>query len=400
LLHLHFFAKKIIAFVINSEKSALRRRKNFEGRVGPSEVVRTRLKFRHMMIKEIFEEPKVTTAFLAEGVKQIQEISDAIGSKRHEMVYITGSGTSYHAGLAAQYAFSTLTRFITSLIPASEFPSWVPSKPTRRSLLIAISQSGESSDILAAATVALEKDMDVLAITNTQDSSLMKMSQYTLLTRAGEELAVTATKSYIAQLMALFLLSVEFAEAEGTRATDTRQLRQQLFRAPRVIAETMNSLNDNVRQLAREYRRQNFFFLLGSGPNYATALEGALKLKEACNIFAEGFASREFLHGPIQLVSKNTSLFFILNEDQLTSAISEIRSVRAFDASVLSIFGRKDEQLEAVSNELICVPEGFPKVFSSMIYIIPLQLFAYHSSVARGLNPDKPEKLTKVVKSK
>ena len=369
-----------------------------EGRVPPCEVVGTHLKFRHMMIKEIFEEPQVTTAFLAEGVKQIQEIADAVSSKRYEMVYITGSGTSYHAGLAAQYAISTLTRFITSLIPASEFPSWIPSNPTRKSLLIAISQSGESSDILAAAKAALEKDMDVLAITNTQDSSLMKMAQYTLLTRAGEEFAVTATKSYIAQLMALFLLSAQLAEAEGTRATETRRLRQQLFKAPEVIAETINSVNDKIQQLARKYSQQNFFFLLGSGPNYATALEGALKLKEACNIFAEGFASREFLHGPIQLVDEKTSLFFIPDEDQLTSAIREIKSVRAFDASVLSIFERKDEQLKAVSNELIWVPKGFPKVFSPMIYIIPLQLFAYYSSVARGLNPDKPEKLTKVVK--
>jgi glucosamine--fructose-6-phosphate aminotransferase (isomerizing) len=358
----------------------------------------TYLKFRHLMIKEIFEEPQVTATLLAKGFKQVQEIAEAISSKHYGRIYITGSGTSYHAGLAAQYAISTLTRFVTSLIPASEFPSWIPSVSAQKPLLIAISQSGESLDVLAAAKVASVKGMDILAVTNTQNSSLMKMSKYTVLTRAGKESAVTATKSHVAQLLALFLLAAQFAETNGDQAIDSTRLRQKLFRAPEILAETINSVDRKVQKLAQEYCHQNFFFLLGSGPNYSTALEGALKLKEACNIFAEGFATREFLHGPIQLVGKGTSLFFILTEDMLEDAISEIRRVRAFEASVLSIFERDDEQLKQASNDLICVPMGFPKVFSSMIHIIPLQLFAYYSSVARGLNPDKPEKLSKVVK--
>ena len=356
------------------------------------------LKFHHKMIEEIFEEPKVTEAFLTKGFKQVEEVASEIGSKQYEMVYITGSGTSYHAGLAAQYAISTLTRRITSLIPASEFASWIPSKPTRKSLLIAVSQSGESSDVLAAAKGAQSKGIDVLAVTNTEGSSLMKMAQYAVLTKAGEELAVTATKSHIAQLMALFSLSAQLAEKEETGRSDGARLKRQLFNAPKIIRETIDSVNAPVKQLADRYSHQNFFFLLGSGPNYSTALEGALKLKEACNIFAEGFASREFLHGPIQLVDQKTSLFFLLTEDQVENALQEIKSVRRFGASVFSVFDRKNGQLKEASSELIRVPSGFPKVFSSLIYIIPLQLFAYYSSVARGLNPDKPEKLTKVVK--
>lgn len=351
-----------------------------------------------MMIKEIFEEPQVTSTFLMKGFKQVQEIAETVSSKRYRMIYITGSGTSYHAGLAAQYAISTLTRYVTSLIPASEFPVWIPPGSTKRSLLIAISQSGESSDVLAAAKAASERDMDILAVTNAQNSSLMKMAKCTLLTRAGKESAVTATKSHIAQLLALFLLAEQFAEIHGNQAVDSKQLRRQLLKAPEIIAETIHSVNGKVQKLAREYCHQNFFFLLGSGPNYATALEGALKLKEACNIFAEGFATREFLHGPIQLVDKRTSLFFIITEEQLEDAMREIRRVRAFEASVLSIFERDDQRLKEASNDVICVPTGFPEVFSSIIHIIPLQLFAYYSSVARGLNPDKPEKLTKVVK--
>jgi glucosamine--fructose-6-phosphate aminotransferase (isomerizing) len=355
-----------------------------------------KLKFHHKMIEEVFEEPKVAEAFLNEGFGQVKEVVEEIGSRKYEMLYITGSGTSYHAGLAAQYAISSLTRFTTSLIAASEFPAWIPSNLSRKSLLIAVSQSGESADVLAAARAARSKGIDVLAVTNAASSSLMKLSNYTVLTRAGPERAVTATKSHIAQLMALFSLSTQLAMKEGAKAAV--KLEEELFRAPSVIGDTIRSVDKKAWRLAKEYSSQNFFFILGSGSNYPAALEGALKLKEACNIFAEGFASREFLHGPIQLVDKRTSLFFLLTEDQIENALNEVRSIRNFGASVFSVVDGVDERLREVSSDLICVSSDFPKVFSSLIYIIPLQLFAYYSSVARGLNPDKPEKLTKVVK--
>jgi glucosamine--fructose-6-phosphate aminotransferase (isomerizing) len=361
-------------------------------------MVEIELEFHHKMIKEIREEPRAIEKLLSEGSEQIQEAADMIRSGQYEMVYIIGSGTSYHAGVAAQYAFSTLTKLITSLVPASEFPSWLPTNSSRKSLLIAVSQSGEGSDVLSAAKAALNRDMTVLAITNTPNSTLMKISHRTVLTRAGKEHAVTATKSYIAQLAALFLLSLDLATAQATKETNSQGLRRKLFMAPKMIAETIDRTDGLMQRLAHKYRNQNFSFLLGSGPNYATALEGALKLKEACNIFAEGFALREFLHGPMQLVDRKTTMFFILTEDQLNGAISEINTMRSFEASVLTISEKMDERLTDASTELVCVPQGFPKVFSPMIYIVPLQLFSYYSSVARGLNPDRPKKLTKVVK--
>jgi len=353
--------------------------------------------FPHHMIREIYEEPRVVQAILSEGSKEIQDIVNKIQSKHYEMIYITGSGTSYHAGLAGQYALSTLARLTASLIPASELPLWIPTVITRKTLLIAISQSGESSDVLAAAKAALNRKMDILAITNTPCSSLTRISHHTLLTLAGEERAVTATKSYVSQLIAIFLLSLELATQQESEAVDLVQLRRKLFMVPDLIAKTVNLINFQVRQLANMYSNKNFFFLLGSGPNYATALEGALKLKEACNIFAEGFASREFLHGPIQLVDEKTPLLIIVTTDEINGSLSLIESFRKFGAPVISI-SDKGNKLKEVSTEVICIPEGFPKVFSPILYVIPLQLFAYYSSVARGLNPDKPEKLTKVVK--
>jgi len=353
--------------------------------------------FPHHMMREIHEQPQAVQATLTEGHREAQSIVEEIRSKNYEMIYITGSGTSYHAGLAGQYALFTLTKLVTSLIPASEFPVWIPSVAKRRALLIAISQSGESTDVLAAVKAALEKEMDVLAVTNTPGSSLTEMSRYILLTRAGEELAVTATKSYVAQLATLFLLSLELTRPEGFGSEDLVQFRKKLFEAPKLISETISINEDLMRELSNTHKDKSFFFLLGSGSNYATALEGALKLKEACNIFAEGFASREFLHGPLQLLNEKTPVLFMLSGDEIDGFLGLMETIRKFGAPLISI-SEKSDRVEEVSTGLACIPEGFPKTFSPILYVVPLQLFAYYSSTARNLNPDKPEKLRKVVK--
>jgi glucosamine--fructose-6-phosphate aminotransferase (isomerizing) len=152
-----------------------------------------------------------------------------------------------------------------------------------------------------------------------------------------------------------------------------------------------------MRDLSNMHKDKSFFFLLGSGSNYATALEGALKLKESCNIFAEGFATREFLHGPIQLLNKKTPVMFMLSEDEIDSFLELMKTIRKFGAPLISI-SEKSDKVEEVSGGLAYIPEGFPKTFSPILYVLPLQLFAYYSSIARNLNPDKPEKLRKVVK--
>jgi len=184
------------------------------------------------MIQEIFEEPHVAEAFLDEGFGRVEEIAEDIDSGKYEMLYITGSGTSYHAGLAAQYAISSLTRFTTSLIAASEFSAWIPSSLSRKSLLIAVSQSGESGDVLAAARAARSRGIDILAVTNTANSSLTKLSHYTLLTGAGPERAITATKSHIAQLIALFSLSTQLALEEGPKANSLK-LKKSTVQSPK-----------------------------------------------------------------------------------------------------------------------------------------------------------------------
>ncbi|MFQ6095234.1 MAG: SIS domain-containing protein [Candidatus Bathyarchaeia archaeon] len=353
-------------------------------------------RFTHHMLREIREEPRVVEATMNQSQKTVERIVDEVQSKNYDLIYITGSGTSYHAGLASQYVLFNFGITMTSLIPASEFPLWIPSTIDRKALLIAISQSGESTDTLKAVNAAMDRGIEILAVTNTEGSTLATKAQYTLITRAGKELAVTATKSYVAQLAILFLFSLESAEKQGT-SEDLAHLRRKLFETPRLIEEVIKTSNDTMLNLAEKYKDRNFFFALGSGPNYATALETALKLKEACNIFAEGFASREFLHGPIQLINEKTPVIFILQSDEVENLMSLLRSVRNFRAPVISV-SDNEEKLTDVSTEVICTPKNFPKIFSPILYIVPLQLFAYYSSVVRGLNPDKPEKLSKVVK--
>ena len=348
------------------------------------------------MLREIREEPKVVESTLNQSQKTVKRIVNEVQSKNYDLVYITGSGTSYHAGLACQYVLFNLGTTMTSLIPASEFPLWIPSTIDRKALLIAISQSGESADTLKAVNSALDRRMEILAVTNTKGSTLARKAQYTLITHAGKELAVTATKSHVAQLAILFLFSLELAETQG-KNEELKHLRRRLFETPKLIEEVLKSSNNMMLNLAEKYKDKNFFFVLGSGPNYAAALETALKLKEACNIYAEGFASREFLHGPIQLINEKTPVIFILSSDEVESLMSLLKSVGRFKAPVISVSDDK-EKLRDVSTEVVCTPKNFPNIFSPIVYIVPLQLFAYYGSVVRGLNPDRPEKLSKVVK--
>lgn len=356
-------------------------------------------KLQHYMLREILEEPKVLEATIKTETKTVRKIAQAVKSEGYEMFYITGSGTSYHAGLASQYALLKLTNFSTSILPASEFQRWVPPKVRKKVLMIAISQSGESSDIIEAAKVAVSRGMTLLAITNTKGSTLAKMSKYQLIPRSGKEKAVPATKTYVSQLMSIFMFAVELAE-ENLSVDMLARTRNELFSAPQLINQTLESLSLQIHKLAEKYKQKNVIFILGSGPNYATALEAALKLKETCMVFAEGFATREFLHGPMRLVDERTLVIMLVSPNELETELELCRSLRSFGAPVVLITEKNVScaGLYEAADDVVLVPSGLPEVFSPLVYVVPIQLFAYYDSVLRGLNPDIPEKLTKVVK--
>ena len=351
----------------------------------------------HHMIREIYEQPNGVAETLAVCFQDARRIVEQLDPEKIGMVYFTGSGTSYHACLAANYALAGLTKIFTSSLPASEFPSWVRQMQRKQTILIAISQSGESVDVNTAVRTAVDSDMRVVAVTNTPESTLAKSSELRMVSKAGEEKAVTATKSFTATLAAAYALVLELARGSGISPHNYENLAADLKMAPDQVRQTLALCDAKTRALSAEFEGKEFFFILGSGPNYATALEGALKLKESCNLYAEGFASREFLHGPMQLVDHRTPVFILESPGETEQARRLTESFQRFGAPTVLI-RQTDGQSPSKEIGSVEVSANSAEIFSPLSYVVPLQLYAYYSSVIRGLNPDRPEKLKKVVK--
>jgi len=336
------------------------------------------------MLKEIHEQPVALRRTLDQTRDEIEHIAKK-NARKIKMIYFTGSGTSYHACIAANYLVSRVTDYPSSTLPASEFSAWTGKTGHRsRAWLIAISQSGESRDVIDAARSAKLSNIQVLAITNDAQSRLAKLADFSVASQAGKEEAITATKSFTATLLATYEFVTALAKNE--------RLNAELDRLPSLVEETLQHCETQCRDIASELCDREFLFLLGSGANYASALEGALKLKESCNIYAEGFATREFLHGPMQLVDQRTPVFLLQYEltDELLELTDRFKRLGAPTIIVGS-------DTAAKGSDAIEIPAGVNDVFQPMSYVIPLQLFAYYSSISRGLNPDQPTKLKKVV---
>ena len=336
------------------------------------------------MLREIHEQPAALRKTLDQTRDEAEHIAKR-NARNIRMIYFTGSGTSYHACIAANYLVSRATNLPSSTLPASEFSAWTGrARHHSGTWLIAISQSGESRDVINAVRSAKLSKIRVLAVTNDAQSKLAKLADFSIASQAGKEEAVTATKSFTATL----LVTYEFV----TALTKREQLNAELDRLPSVVEETLRRCEKKCRAIASEFRDREFLFLLGSGANYASALEGALKLKESCNVFAEGFATREFLHGPMQLVDKRTPVF-ILQHELSDESVELTERFKRLGAPTI-IVGPDTAVRES---DAIEIPAGVNDVYQPLSYVIPLQLFAYYSSISRGLNPDQPTKLKKVV---
>ena len=335
------------------------------------------------MLREIYEQPNC----LARTIESIDSSSleRRIGHKLR-MIYLTGSGTSYHACLAVNYVISRITSLSSSTIPASEFAAWTGKmKSPPGTCLIAVSQSGESRDVIQAAKSAVRSGMRTFAVTNSTKSRLSTVTDLSIVALAGQEKAVTATKSFTATLLAAYMLALAL-----TKRSD---LIDDLRRVPDMVSRTLSLCDEKCKVLASNFKDREFFFMLGSGSNLATSLEGALKLKESCNLFAEGFATREFLHGPMQLVDKRTPIF-LLQDGTLDEIPKLAESFSRLGAPTIIV----GSNIPRAVGETIEVAGELNELFLPLTHVIPLQLFAYYSSVARGLNPDNPTKLKKVVR--
>ncbi|HEX8722877.1 MAG TPA: glutamine--fructose-6-phosphate transaminase (isomerizing) [Pyrinomonadaceae bacterium] len=366
--------------------------------------------FKHFMLKEIYEQPRAVRdtvqgrVSLDTGRVYLDEMNITPAEfKSFDRVLVAACGTSWHAGLAGKYMIEQLARVPVEVDYASEFRYRDPVM-TEKTLLVVISQSGETADTIAALREAKERGSKVLAICNVQGSMITRESDGTIMTHAGPEIGVASTKAFTSQMIALYLFAMYLGQLRGTLSDEeSKRHAQQLAELP-VKIEHLLSESDELEELAREFHRATDFLYLGRGINFTVALEGALKLKEISYIHAEGYPAGEMKHGPNALIDERLPVV-VVNPREEGDRASELRyekthsnivEVKAREGQVISVLTEGDEMSAAVSDRVIEIPES-SDLLSPILAIIPLQLLAYHIAVRRGCDVDQPRNLAKSV---
>jgi len=354
--------------------------------------------FEDYMLKEIHEQPAALRATLSGrlhtgGAVDLSDV-DLAGVER---VAIVGCGTAYHAGLLGKYAIEHLARIPVEVAVASEYRYADPIVDDK-TLVIAISQSGETTDTLAAVEAAQDLGGRVLAVTNTQGSLITREADATLLTKAGPEICVASTKAFLTQVAALDLLALELARTRDTvPERGLLELGRDLRRAPEKVEETLGLLEGRVEEAAHVFEGARCALFLGRGPSYPVALEGALKLKEISYLPTEGYPAGEMKHGPIALVDENCPVVAVLGEGLVREkTLSNVEETLARGANVLTIAREDDRAARRISRVVLPIPEA-PEMLDALVCSVPLQLLAYRVAKNRGLDVDKPRNLAKSV---
>jgi glucosamine--fructose-6-phosphate aminotransferase (isomerizing) len=357
------------------------------------------------MRKEIFEQPRAVADTLLgrhdeQGALQLDEIRISEEDLRDvDKIIIIASGTSFYAGLVAKYAIEHWTRIACEVELASEFRYRDPIL-TRDTLVVAISQSGETADTLMAIRHAREQRAKVLAICNTNGSTIPRESDAVIYTHAGPEIGVASTKGFTTQLVACYLLGLYLAQVRGTRYGDEiAQVVAAIAQTPKKIQQVLDTAEE-IYDLARKLAGSRSVLFLGRHAGYPVALEGALKLKELAYIHAEGFAAGELKHGPIALIEEGLPVFCVVpprGRDQLhDKMVSGIQEVRARGARTIVLAEEGDDVVTPYADVLVRLPR-VPTLLQPLISIIPLQLFACELATHNGLDVDQPRNLAKSV---
>lgn len=351
----------------------------------------------HFMLKEIHEEPNAIRNTLRISPSEIDTFAKCLLESR--MIYFTAAGTSFHAAKVGSILFSRLAKVVSIPIISSEFKDKVGETLNSNSVVIAVTQSGETADTLNAVVHAKKSGAKILVITNVLGSSITRHAESVIYTQAGPEIGVAATKTFIVQIATLSLLAVSLAELNKTHPQQRIQfLRENLNKIPDIVQTIIQSHEDAIKSAADQYADKENFLFLGRGINNATADEGSLKLKEISYNHAESYPAGESKHGPIALVEANFPVVFIAPPDDTQDRlISNIMEMKARGARIISVCEEGDKEIIELSDTVFPVPPGCDTFFSPMAYIVPLQLFAYYSSVRRGCSPDQPRNLAKVV---
>ena len=358
--------------------------------------------YNHFMLKEIYEQPSTFRDALRgrllteEGNVKLGGLNPVAKELRSaRRIIILACGTSWHAGLVGEYMIERLAQIPVEVEYASEFryrtPIIYPDD-----VIIAISQSGETADTLAALKEARLKGATVLGIVNVVGSSIARETHAGVYSHAGPEIGVASTKAFTSQLAVLSLLALHLGRMNKVSSIEGKRIAEALDAIPSKIEEILKQ-EDTIKQIAEEYQDARNFLYLGRGYNFPVALEGALKLKEISYIHAEGYPAAEMKHGPIALVDENMPVVFIATKDDIyDKVISNIQEVRARKGKVIAIATEGDTHIESVANHVIYIPDTLP-MLTPALSVIPLQLLAYHIAVLRGCDVDKPRNLAKSV---
>ena len=359
--------------------------------------------YEHFMLKEIHDQPKAVRDTMSQRITadkksiSFDELAwDADYLNSFNKIYIVACGTAYHAGLVGKYYIEKLARVLVEVDVASEFRYRDPIVD-EHTLLIVVSQSGETSDTLAALKESKRRGAKTLAITNVVGSSIAREADQVVYTWAGPEIAVASTKAYTTQLVLFFMLALYMAEIKKSIAAErTAELVAQLHEIPAQVSEILSDV-DPIKTFAKQYGFNEDVFYIGRGLDYAVSLEGALKLKEISYIHAEAYAASELKHGTLALIVEGVPVIALATQRNVyEKTLSNIKEVKARDAVVIGIAAAGDTELEKYVDHVMHVPAS-DEFIMPILSVIPLQLLAYYAAITRGCDVDKPRNLAKSV---
>jgi glucosamine--fructose-6-phosphate aminotransferase (isomerizing) len=358
--------------------------------------------FEHHMLKEIYEQPEALENAMRGRLSESDASAhfgglnlDSQQLRQAERLILTACGTSYHAALVGEYLFEEFARIPVEVEYASEFRYRNP-PIDRNTIVLAITQSGETADTLAAVRESKRKGHPTLALCNVVGSSIAREADGGVYLHAGPEIGVASTKAFTSQVAVLTMLALYFGRMRHLSSIQGGRMLEQLWAMPNAVRRAL-SCHEAVRRIAERYFTVNNFLYLGRQYLFPVALEGALKLKEISYIHAEGYPAAEMKHGPIALVDADTpSVFLIPRGAVFDKVMSNLEEIKARGGPVIAVACEGDEEVAARADEIIYVPE-VPDYLQPLVAVVPLQLLAYHIALLRGCDVDKPRNLAKSV---
>ena len=359
--------------------------------------------YEHFMLKEIYEQPKsiqdtMRGRLLPNHSTKLSGIDNHLETFLNaKRIVIVACGTSWHAGLVGEYLLEEYARIPVEVEYASEFRYRNPII-NKGDIVIAISQSGETADTLAALKLAKEKGAFIYGICNVVGSSIARITHSGTYTHAGPEIGVASTKAFTTQLTVLTLIALHLGHKKGTLSTETyHRLCKELERIPQLLETTIKTVDHKIAEIAESYKTATNCLYLGRGFNFPTALEGALKLKEISYIHAEGYPAAEMKHGPIALIDENMPVIFIApSKGHYDKVVSNAQEIKARKGKIIAVVTEGDTQMAGLANHVIEIPE-ISEALTPILASVPLQLLSYYIAIKRGCNVDQPRNLAKSV---